>query len=89
MKELSTLNWNDMMLYNIDLIRRNYDYSTGLLNTIEQKIIENVIKCKEDIFNYIDEYITEEDEFLLGPINLQCMIEERDWTRRVMQEFAI
>lgn len=41
----------------------------------------------DDVLDYINDYITEEDELFLGPINICKMIEDRDFVYSLVKEY--
>ena len=66
-------------------IENKYDYD--MLNDcywIIRELFEmgNIIDL-DDVNYYLDKYIDEEDEIMLGPINLCKKIEDRDFVRRL------
>ena len=64
-----------------DMLNDCYFYIKGL-------VIDGVVCDLDEVFDYIEDWVDDEDEFCLGPINLCKKIEDRDFCYRMFKEYV-
>lgn len=81
----------EIILNKINRIVEDYEMRNDLIDIIEDFIISKdcIVDWEDEIEEIIDSYVSEEDEMIMGCINLWSKIEERDWVINRFKEYKI